>query len=89
MFRSLIEVRSGGDGAVGDLALINGALGGVVLAGGVTERIVDFLKTPEAFARFADRGPMSGYLRNCPVRLLHDPVAPLIGAAAHFEQFSR
>jgi glucokinase len=32
---------------------------------------------------------MSGYLRNCPVRLLHDPVAPLIGAAAHFEQFSR
>lgn len=90
MFRSLIELRAMAVmGAVGDLALINGALGGVVLAGGVTERIVDFLRTPEAFARFADRGPMSGYLRNCPVRLLHDPVAPLIGAAAHFEQSSQ
>lgn len=90
MYRALIELRAMAVmGAVGDLALINGALGGVVLAGGVSERIVDFLKTPDAFERFASRGPMSGYLRNCPVRLLHDPVAPLIGAAAHFEQFSR
>jgi glucokinase len=90
MYRALIELRAMAVmGAVGDLALINGALGGVVLAGGVSERIVDFLKTPGAFERFASRGPMSGYLRNCPVRLLHDPVAPLIGAAAHFEQFSR
>jgi len=89
MFRSLIEVRAlAVMGVVGDLALINGALGGVVLAGGVSERISDFLRTPEAFDRFASRGPMSDYLRRCPVRLLHDPVAPLIGAAAHFEQIN-
>lgn len=87
LYRSLIEVRAMAVmGYVGDLALINGALGGVVLAGGVSERIADFLKTPEAFDRFVSRGPMSDYLRNCPVRLMHDPVAPLIGAAAHFEQ---
>lgn len=87
MYRSLIEVRAlAVMGYVGDLALINGALGGVVLAGGVSERIADFLKTPAAFDRFVSRGPMSGYLRTCPVRLMHDPVAPLIGAAAHFEQ---
>lgn len=87
MFKALIELRAMAVmGAAGDLALATGALGGVVLAGGVTERIADFLKTPEAFARFAQRGPMSSYLRNCPVRLLHDPVAPLIGAAVHFQQ---
>lgn len=87
MYRSLIEVRAlAVMGGVGDLALINGALGGVVLAGGVSERISDFLRTPAAFERFVTRGPMSDYLRKCPVRLLHDPVAPLIGAAAHFEQ---
>lgn len=90
MFRAMIELRAMAVmGAAGDLALINGALGGVVLAGGVTERIADFLKTPEAYERFASRGPMSAYLRNCPVRLLHDPVAPLIGAAVHFEQTSK
>lgn len=87
MYRALIELRAMAVmGAVGDLALATGALGGVVLAGGVTERISSYLKTPQAFERFTSRGPMSGYLSNCPVRLLHDPVAPLIGAAAYFEQ---
>jgi len=87
MYRALIEVRAlAVMGAVGDLVLANGALGGVVLAGGVSERIADFLKTPEARERFVSRGPMSDYLKRCPVRLLHEPAAPLIGAAAYFGQ---
>ena len=87
MYQSLIEVRAlAVMGAVGDLVLANGALGGVVLAGGVSERIADFLKAPAARERFVSRGPMSDYLQRCPVRLLHDPVAPLIGAAAYFRQ---
>lgn len=87
MFRSLIELRAlAVMGFVGDLALINGALGGVVLAGGVSERISDFLRTPAARERFVARGPMSYFLSRCPVRLLHEPVAPLVGAAAHFVQ---
>lgn len=87
MYLALIRLRAMAVmGAVGDLALANGALGGVVLAGGVSERIADFLKTPETRERFAARGPMSDYLADCPVRLLHEPVAPLIGAAAYFEQ---
>jgi glucokinase len=87
MYQALIEVRAlAVMGAAGDLALANGALGGVVLAGGVTERIVDFLKTPQARARFVSRGPMSAYLEDCPVRVLHAPAAALIGAAAHFAQ---
>ena len=89
MYRSLIEVRAlAVMGAVGDLVLANGALGGVVLAGGVTERISHRLKTPEARARFVSRGPMSDYLQACPVRLLRFPQAPLIGAAAYFDGHS-
>lgn len=87
MFDQLISMRAKTVmGAVGDLALANGALGGVVLAGGVTERISDYLRRPEAIARFRERGPMSGYLAKCPVRLMHDPEAPLIGAAAYYSQ---
>ncbi len=87
MFYQLILVRACTVmGAVGDLALANGALGGVVLAGGVTERIVDFLRMPEAVDRFRQRGPMSSFLENCPVVLMHDPEAPLIGAAAFYDQ---
>ncbi len=87
MFAKLIEVRAHCVmSAVGDLALANGTLGGVVLVGGVTERILDYLKTPSARARFVERGPMRDFLARCPVRLLTEPQAPLIGAAAYFEQ---
>ncbi|MBU2604421.1 MAG: glucokinase [Alphaproteobacteria bacterium] len=87
MFLSLIQLRANTVmSAVGDLVLANGALGGVVLAGGVTDRIADFLKTPEAYERFVERGPLCQYLRNCPVSLMRDPEAPLIGAAAFHEQ---
>lgn len=68
--------------AVGDLALANGALGGVVLAGGVTERLLPYLLENDAQQRFTERGPMSGYLATCPIHLMTDPAAPLIGAAA-------
>lgn len=90
MFKSLIEVRAlAVMGAVGDLVLANGALGGVVLAGGVSEHISGALRTPEARARFVSRGPMSEYLEDCPVWLMRDAEAPLIGAAAVFEQLPR
>lgn len=68
--------------AAGDLALANGTRGGVVLVGGVTTRISDYLKTGRAIERFQSRGPMSPYLEACPIRLLENPHAPLIGAAA-------
>ncbi len=87
MFRQLISVRAKAVmGAVGDLALITGALGGVVIAGGVAERIVDYLKRPDVCERFDRRGPMSHYLAQCPVRLMRSAEAPLIGAAAYFNQ---
>jgi len=90
MFQTLIEVRAlAVMGAAGDLVLANGALGGVVLAGGVSERLSEFLGTAQARLRFVSRGPMSRYLENCPVWLMRDAAAPLIGAAAYYEQNAR
>lgn len=90
MYRALIQLRAMAVmGAAGDLALANGTLGGVVLAGGVSERIADVLRSSEARERFVSRGLMSGYLADCPVKLLHEAAAPLIGAAAFFAQVRR
>ncbi len=87
MCRALIEMQACATmGAVGDLALANGARGGVVLVGGMTERLADILRSPAAAARFRDRGPMSAFLEACPVRLMRDAEAPLIGAAAYYRQ---
>lgn len=73
-------------GACGDMALAIGALGGVAIAGGVAERLSAYLAEPEALARFAARGPMTAYLAEVPVRLIREPVAALVGAAAlHFD----
>lgn len=69
-------------GAVGDAALITGARGGAVLTGGVAERIVKWLRAPQAIERFHERGPMTPYLAHTPVSVLMHDEAPLIGAAA-------
>ena len=69
-------------GAVGDAALITGAHAGVVLTGGVAERMVKWLRTTEASDRFLERGPMSPFLAHTPVSVLMHDEAPLIGAAA-------
>ena len=73
--------------AMADAALINGTRGGVVITGGVAERLSDWLTAPEALARFFERGPMSHYMHPIPIRLLLSGQSALIGAAAlHFDQ---
>lgn len=69
-------------GALGDMALLSGARGGVVLAGGVSERLIDYIDTPKALERYTNHGPRSDYVRQIPIRLLQNPAAPLYGAAA-------
>ncbi|PHR92189.1 MAG: glucokinase [Robiginitomaculum sp.] len=69
-------------GAVGDMALACGSLGGVVLAGGVSERLIEYIRAPKAMARFFDRGPQTDYMRQIPIRLLKNHEAPLYGVAA-------
>ena len=78
----ICEVRSAAImGALGDMALVYGARGGVILAGGVSERLIDYISAPKAMSRFMNRGHMSDYLKNIPINLLQNPAAPLIGAA--------
>ena len=72
--------------AVGSLVLANGARDGVVLAGGVTEHLVPYFDTEAARAHFYDRGIQTGYMEHCPVSLLREEEAPLIGAAAYYFQ---
>ncbi|MEL6284896.1 MAG: ROK family protein [Pseudomonadota bacterium] len=67
-------------GAAGDAALITGAQGGVVLTGGVAERMPKWLRAAET--RFRDRGARTPWMADIPVSVLHAPEAPLIGAAA-------
>ncbi|MGC6499054.1 MAG: ROK family protein [Henriciella sp.] len=69
-------------GATGDLVLILGGQGGVVLTGGVAERMIKWLRRDGARARFLMRGTHSSFMTDVPVRVLTDGAAPLIGAAA-------
>lgn len=71
-------------GAAGDAVLATGALGGVVLAGGILPRISDFLISSPFKERFMDKGVMRSYVAAAPVRLLVEDGAALKGAAAVF-----
>ncbi len=65
----------------GDAALITGARGGVILAGGILPRIEPILRESAFIERFVEREPMRAYLEAIPVRLLTSGVAALEGAA--------
>ena len=88
--RDICEIRAAGTlGALGDFALVNGALGGVVVTGGVAERLADWFDTPQALERFFDRGPRANYMQPIPLRILLSGEAALIGAAAlYFDEES-
>ena len=77
------EMRAGGlMQMLGDATLTMGARGCVVITGGVAERLIDWVRAPKALDRFFQRGPMSGYMRDIPVRMIAEPMAALYGAAA-------
>ncbi len=70
--------------SLGDAALLAGARGGAIIAGGVATALKSFLASASSVARFASHGPMSDYLAAIPVDLLVDQDAPLVGAARLF-----
>jgi len=72
--------------SLANMALIGGARGGVVLSGGVARHLANFLSTPETMDNFASLWPNGEFLQDIPVRLLVNPLAPLIGAATHYLQ---
>ncbi len=84
--RDVCETRAGALlETLGDLALINGTVGGVVITGGVAERLFEFLKRKDLLQRFFSRGIMSSYLEPINIKLLQFPKAPLFGAIALYD----
>ena len=69
-----------------NMALVTGARGGIVVAGGVAGHLSNFLADKEAIEQVANIWPQGDFLQNIPIRLLVDPLAPLVGAAAHYLQ---
>jgi glucokinase len=69
-------------GAVaGDLALAHGARGGVYLAGGIAEKIEEFLMHSPFRRRFEDKGRLTPYVVAIPTQLIVYPDIALLGAA--------
>nr|WP_238345949.1 glucokinase [Luteimonas saliphila] len=70
--------------AVGDMALLYGAHGGVYLAGGILPQIRDFLAHSSFVQRFLDKGPMREALLRIPVTLVDHGQLGVIGAAGWY-----
>src|SRR5580700_6800634 len=69
-------------GAVaGDLALAHGARGGVYIAGGIAEKIREFLIQSPFRRRFEDKGRLTAYVAAIPTQLIVYPDIALLGAA--------
>lgn len=66
---------------LGNIALAANAIGGVFVAGGVSQRLLPWLKERGALDRFYKRGPRTELLSTIPIRLITSEAAPLMGAA--------
>lgn len=83
--RESLEVFCGLLGsAVGDMALLYGAQGGVYLAGGILPQIRDFLLNSRFVERFLNKGPMREALERIPVKLVEHGQLGVIGAASWY-----
>ena len=69
--------------AAGDQALCTGARGGLILAGGILPKFVDFLIASNFRHRFESKGVMSDYNKAISTHLIIEPQPGLIGAAAY------
>lgn len=66
---------------VGDLVMLFGAFGGVILAGGVLPQIAPLLQRSAFAARLADKGTLRDALARVPVRLIEHGQLGVTGAA--------
>ncbi len=67
--------------AAGDFALAYGAVGGVLLAGGIAPRMLDALAAGGFRAAFERKGRLSGYLSDILTEVVTHPYLALLGAA--------
>jgi len=72
----------------GDIALVHGARGGVLIGGGIAPQVEPLLQEGAFRRMFEDKGRMSAYVSAIPTQLIVNPNAALIGAArAGFEEW--
>ena len=69
--------------ACGDLSLAHGAYG-VVLTGGLTNRLLPHIGASRFHARFCDKGRYQARMESIPIKLITHPQPGLFGAAAAF-----
>jgi glucokinase len=74
--------------ACGDLSLAHGAFG-VVLAGGLTARLLPHIAASRFHARFCDKARYRSRMEAIPVKLISHPQPGLFGAAAAFARARR
>jgi glucokinase len=74
--------------AAGDLALAHGARGGVYIAGGIAEKIEEFLIQSPFRRRFEDKGRLTAYVAAIPTKLIVNPDIALLGAARSGSMFA-
>lgn len=68
----------------GDKALSFGAGGGVVIGGGITPALADLIPESDFLHNYHNKGIMTGYVKDIPVRMIVDRHAALSGATAWF-----
>lgn len=68
----------------GDIALVQGGFGGVVIAGGLGYRLRDQLPNSGFAERFRAKGRFANLMSKIPVKLITHPQPGLFGAAAAF-----
>ena len=73
----------------GDIALVQGARGGVYLSGGILPKIADFFQQSSFLERFLDKSPMQDYLDTIPIHLIVAADAALIGAAVYAQSMTK
>ncbi len=67
----------------GDVALALGAWDGVLLPGGVTQKLLPWIEAGGFRRRFEDKGRHSAILKRIPTDVIVHPQAGLLGAAVH------
>ena len=67
--------------AAGDQALATGARGGVFIAGGISLKLIEFLRRSSFRKRFESKSSMQSYLAKIPTYIITEPNPGLIGAS--------
>ena len=65
----------------GDIALAQGAKGGIYMGGGVIPKIKTLIDHQKFLTHFRDKGPMQNYVKKIPVHIITSKNPALLGAA--------